>query len=132
MKYLTIFTFILSLYLLSFSFISDRLILPSLKFALLGSLFFPIFIFISRILRVDYPRRNLFLPVEVALVFSILSNLASIGSPTFFAVMFLVQAIALPLALIFTLYEFHREGRSLIFVLSFIVWFGIVLLFERQ
>ena len=126
MKYTAIFTLILALYLLSFSFVSKELILPSLRFALLGLLFFPIFFLISRILKLDYPKKNLFLPLEVALAFSILANLASIGSPPFFAVMFLVQVIALPFAFILTAYEFYREGLILSFLLSFIIWFGII------
>ncbi len=126
MKYTAIFTLILALYLLSFSFVSKELILPSLRFALLGLLFFPIFFLISRILKLDYLKRNLFLPLEVALALSILANLASIGSPPFFAVMFLVQVIALPFAFILTAYEFYREGLILSFLLSFIIWFGII------
>jgi hypothetical protein len=125
-KYTAIFTLILALYLLSFSFVSKELILPSLRFALLGLLFFPIFFLISRILKLDYLKRNLFLPLEVALALSILANLASIGSPPFFAVMFLVQVIALPFAFILTAYEFYREGLILSFLLSFIIWFGII------
>ncbi len=69
---------------------------------------------------------NLFLPLEVVLAFSILANLASIGSPPFFAVMFLVQVIALLFALILTAYEFYRERLILSFLLSFIIWFGII------
>ncbi len=132
MKYPLIFTIILSLYLLSFSFLSGRLFLPSLKFSLLGLLFFPIFILLSRILRVEYPKSNLFLPIEVALLVSIVANIASIGSPAFFAVMFLVQVIALPFAFILTAYEFHKERISLVFVLSFVMWFGIILLLEQR
>ncbi len=128
MKYTAIFTLILAFYLLSFSFVSKKLILPSLKFALLGLLFFPIFFLISRILKLDYPKRNLFLPLEVALALSILANLASTGSPPFFAVMFLVQVIALPFAFILTAYEFYRERLILSFLLSFIIWFGIIYL----
>jgi len=130
-KYQAIFTLILSLYLLSFSVLSKRLILPSLKFALAGLLFFPISAFISRIMKA-YPKRNLFLPLEVALIASTLANLASIGSPAFFAVMFLVQAIVLPLAFVVTAYEFGRERLGLIFLLSFLVWFGAVLLLGQR
>ncbi len=69
--------------------------------------------------------------MEVALLVSIIANIASVGSPAFFAVMFLVQVIALPFALILTAYEFHKEGISLVFVLSFVIWFGIILLLEQ-
>ncbi len=126
MKYLAIFTAILSLYLLSFGFLSKSVFLPALMFAIFGLLFFPIYFFIGKLLRYGFPQRNLFLPLDIALIIAILTNIAGIGSPPFFAVMFLVQVVMLPFALIWCAYEFYKEGLILPFAVSFVLWGGLV------
>ncbi len=130
MKFVGIFTLIFSMYFLSFFAVSSSLAKPSLVLFAAALLYFPISVLSTRVLKYSFPEKNLFLPFEVSLVISIITNLASINSPPFFAVMFLIQFIIIPLGLIWSAYEFHREGRILPFFVSFFIWVSVVALVE--
>ncbi len=114
------------LYLFSFSAVSKTLFFSSLLLSALSILYFPLFLFSMKLLSNKTLKRNLFMPLNVALVLSTITNLASFNSPPFFAVMFLVQFIMIPFALLWSAYEFHKEGLILPFASSFVVWGAIV------
>lgn len=126
MKYTLIFTVILMLYILSFSAVSKTLLFSSLLLSGLAMLYFPLFLLSMKFLSKKSLNKNLFMPLNIALVISTITNLASFNSPTFFAVMFLVQFIMIPFAVLWSAYEFHKEGLILPFVFSFMVWGAIV------
>ncbi len=122
------FTTLMAAYSLSFALVDRGLLRPSAVVSLVSLAFFPVFVLVGRLLKKGPLKRNLFLPLDIALMVSTVMNAVSFGDVHFFAVMFVIQIFILAMAFVWSAYEFVREGRTLQFVLSFAIWFSLVVL----
>ncbi len=119
-------TLLMVLYSLSFAAVDTRLLTVSLILAGVSLLFFPIYVAITVLLRKGPIEQNLLLPFDIALIVAAVTNVVSVGSPAFFAIMFITQIFILSVGFFWSAYEFAREGRLLQFVLSFGLWSVVV------
>jgi len=119
-------TLLMAIYSLSFAAVDSRLLPVSLLLAAVSLLYFPIYLAVTWMLRLGPLERNLFLPLDIALVVGAITNVVSIGSPAFFAIMFITQIFIIALGFFWSAYEFTREGRIWQFALSFGLWFMVV------
>lgn len=119
-------TVLMALYSLSFAVVDPRLLTASIVLAGVSLLFFPIYVAVSAMLRKGPIDRNLFMPFDIAVAVATVTNVVSVGSPAFFAIMFITQVFILAVGFFWSAYEFAREGRLLQFFLSFALWSVVV------
>ena len=119
-------TLLMAVYSLSFAVVDSRLFSVSLLLAAVSLLYFPIYLAVTWMLRLAPLERNLFLPLDIALVVGAITNVVSIGSPAFFAIMFVTQIFIIALGFLWSAYEFTKEGRAWQFAISFGIWFMVV------
>jgi hypothetical protein len=113
-------------YSLSFAVVDPRLLIPALLLGAVSLLYFPIYLAVSWTLKLGPLERNLFLPFNIALIVGAVTNVVSVGSPAFFAVMFVTQIFILAVGFFWSAYEFTKEGRIWQFAISFGIWFMVV------
>ncbi|NPA80268.1 MAG: hypothetical protein GXO29_04385 [Thermotogae bacterium] len=116
-------TLLLVLYSLSFAVVDGRLLQPALIMAAVSAAFFPICLLVSYALRMPPLERNLLLPLDIALAVGAITNVISIGSTAFFAIMFVSQVFILAIGFMWSAYECTREGRTMQFMFAFLLWF---------
>ncbi len=119
-------TLLMALYSLSFAAVDSHLLRPALFLAGVSLFYFPIYLAVTRMLKAGPLKENLFLPLDIAIAVSTITNVMSFGSPPFFAVMFILQVFILAIGFLWSAYEFARAGRTLQFFLSFALWSVVV------